>query len=52
MSVETPYISRYEQRVKLIGDAVQANSKLKEKEAAALAVHILHAIDSAPERIR
>ncbi|WP_205215185.1 DUF6307 family protein [Amycolatopsis albispora] len=52
MTVETPFVSRYDARVKLIEEAVTANSKLKEKDAAALAVHILRAIDSAPEKIR
>jgi len=42
----------YERRVGLVADAIKANSKLGDKAAAELAVHVLHAINSIPETVR
>lgn len=46
------YVSLYDQRVRLVADAVKQNSKLKEAEAIELAVHVLQAIDHVPEKVR
>lgn len=46
------YISLYEQRVRLVAYALKQHSKLSEKDVADLAVHVLHAIDHIPEKVR
>jgi uncharacterized protein DUF6307 len=48
----TTYISFYEQRIRLVADALVQNSKLSEKDAADLAKHVLYAIDHIPEKVR
>ena len=42
----------YENRVALVKDTIVARSKLDEKAADDLAVHVLHALDSIPEKMR
>ncbi len=42
----------YAKRVELVAETIKAHSKLGEKAAGDLAVHVLHALDSIPERIR
>ena len=44
--------SPYQNRVNLVRDTIMARSKLGDKAAADLAVHVLHALDSIPEKIR
>jgi hypothetical protein len=46
------YISLYDQRVRLVASALMQNSKLGEKHAVDLAVHVLYAIDHIPEKVR
>jgi hypothetical protein len=46
------YTSPYDQRVQLVAQAFEQHSKLSEKTAAELAVHVLHAIDHIPEKVR
>jgi hypothetical protein len=46
------YMSFYEQRVQLVARALEQHSKLSEKDAADLAVHVLYAIDHIPEKVR
>ncbi|MGY4653824.1 DUF6307 family protein [Mycobacterium sp. URHB0021] len=46
--LQTPYITRLE----LVADTIQAHSKLGDKAASDLAVHILHALNSIPEKMR
>jgi hypothetical protein len=46
------YISLYDQRIRLVADALEQNSGLGEAEALELAVHVLHAIDHVPEKVR
>ena len=46
------YISLYEQRIRLVVDALMRHSELSEKDAADLAVHVLYAIDHIPEKVR
>jgi hypothetical protein len=48
MTIETPY----ERRLVRVRDAVRQHSKLNEKAAAEIAVHVLHALDTIPEKIR
>jgi hypothetical protein len=46
------YISLYDKRVRLVAYALKQHSKLGEKDAMDLAVHVLHAIDHIPEKVR
>ena len=46
------YLSLYDQRIQLVAHALEQNSKLSEKDASALAVHVLYAIDHIPEKVR
>ncbi|MQY27265.1 DUF6307 family protein [Nocardia aurantia] len=48
MTIETPY----ERRVGRVRDAVRAHSELDDHSASELAVHVLHALDTIPEKIR
>ena len=52
MAIETVYVSRYDQRVKIVADAVTQNSKLTDDAAVELAKHVLNALDHIPETIR
>jgi hypothetical protein len=45
------YISLYDRRVQLVADALMQHSKLTEKPAVPLAVHVLDALDHVPENI-
>jgi hypothetical protein len=45
------YTSPYKHRVQLVAHALEQHSKLGEKRAAELAVHVLHAIDHIPEKV-
>jgi hypothetical protein len=46
--LRTPYIIRLE----LVADVIKAHSKLGDKAANDLAVHVLHALNSIPEKMR
>jgi hypothetical protein len=46
--LRTPYI----QRLELVADTIKAHSKLGDKAASELAVHVLHALNSIPEKMR
>jgi len=48
--METGYVSRYEQRVKLVEDAVKDNSPLSAEEAHALAIRLLRTLEEIPEK--
>jgi hypothetical protein len=52
MAVTTMYVSRYDQRVKLVANALTQNSKLTEETAVELAKHVLDALDHIPEKVR
>ena len=52
MISETTIRSPYEIRVKLVQEAVSAHSPLDAAAAHELAVHVLHALNSIPEKIR
>jgi hypothetical protein len=44
----TPYM----QRLELVKDTIKTHSKLGDKAASDLAVHILHTLNSIPEKVR
>ncbi|HEX3589263.1 MAG TPA: DUF6307 family protein [Pseudonocardiaceae bacterium] len=53
MATEQPIVlSGYELRLKMVTDAVRKHSKLGEKAATEVAVHVLHSLDTIPEKIR
>jgi hypothetical protein len=52
MTATIARLSPYENRLKLVEDALTAHSKLDAKTANGVAVHILHALDSIPEKVR
>jgi hypothetical protein len=47
-SLRTPYIERLE----LVSDTIRAHTKLDDGAASKLAVHVLHALNSIPEKMR
>lgn len=52
MASPTTTRSPYFHRVELVRDALVSHSKLKDKEATELAEHVLHALNSIPEKMR
>ncbi len=42
----------YEIRVDLVKDAIRDRTKLSDKDAKDLAVHVLHVLGSIPEKVR
>ena len=42
----------YDVRVDIVKDAILAHSKLDDQDAGELAVHVLHALNSIPEKVR
>jgi hypothetical protein len=52
MTGNSTYVSLYDQRVRLVADTLMQNSKLSDKKAVELAVHVLYAIDHIPEKVR
>lgn len=52
MPAETAVLSRYDRRVQLVKDIVRTHSKLDDKAAATIAVNVLRALDTVPEKIR
>ncbi len=52
MATSTTFRSPYEKRVQLVSDTIEGNSKLGGKAAGELAVQVLHALDSIPEKVR
>ncbi len=46
--LRTPYLLRLE----LVTDTIKSHSKLGDKAAGELAVHILHTLNSIPEKVR
>jgi uncharacterized protein DUF6307 len=52
MMVNGKYMSGYDRRVKITADALVRHSKLTEAAAVKLAVHVLHALDHIPEKVR
>ena len=52
MASPTTFRTPYEIRVELVKDTIKAGSKLADKAAGDLAVDVLHALNSIPEKIR
>jgi hypothetical protein len=52
MASPTILRSPYDRRVDLVKDAITANSKLGDDAAGKLAVHVLEALNSIPEKVR
>jgi hypothetical protein len=52
MASPTTLRTPYDLRVDLVKDTITTHSKLGDKAAGELAVHVLHALNSIPERIR
>ncbi|HVW42388.1 MAG TPA: DUF6307 family protein [Amycolatopsis sp.] len=52
MTSSTVYVSLYEKRVKLVQDVLKKDTKLSDEECQALAVRVLHTLDTVPEKVR
>lgn len=52
MSTEAQFISRYDRRVRLVHEIVKEHSTVDDETAAAIAVQVLHALDTVPEKVR
>ena len=52
MTSATTLRTPYDIRVDMVKDAIKTNSKLDEGAARELAVHVLHALNSIPEKVR
>ncbi|WP_020671982.1 DUF6307 family protein [Amycolatopsis nigrescens] len=52
MSAEAKFVSRYDQRVELVRGILKQDTKLDAKNADALAIRLLHALDATPEKLR
>ena len=46
------YVSRYDQRVKRVQDVVKEQTNGSDTDCRALAVRVLHALDTIPEKMR
>lgn len=52
MATPTQIRSPYDRRVELVTETISGQSKLGDKAAGELAVHVLHVLNSIPERVR
>ena len=52
MTLPTPLRTPYLERVEMVKDTIRAHTKLGDKAANELAVHVLHALNSIPEKMR
>ena len=52
MASPTTFRSPYVQRLELVRDTIMSHSKLGDKAASELAEHVLHALNSIPEKVR
>ena len=52
MASPTTFRTPYVQRLELVKDTIRTHSKLGDKAAGELAVHVLHALNSIPEKMR
>lgn len=52
MTSPTTFRTPYDLRVELVRDTITNHSKLGDKAASELAVHVLHALNSIPEKMR
>jgi hypothetical protein len=51
MTSTTPFVSRYDQRVKLLQDVLKEDTKLTDDKSHKLAVRLLHTLDTIPEKL-
>ena len=49
---EIKFRSPYDKRLQLVVDTIQQHEKLSDQATSELAVHVLHALDHIPERVR
>jgi len=52
MASPTTLRTPYDQRIELVKDTIRTHSKIGDKAAGELAVHVLHALNSIPEKVR
>ena len=52
MAVPTPLRTPYLERLELVSDTLRAHSQLDDESATELAVHVLLALNSIPEKMR
>lgn len=52
MASTTTFRSPYVLRVELVRDTIRSHSDLGDKAASELAEHVLHALNSIPEKVR
>ena len=52
MPTEEAFVSRYDLRVKVVREVLKENTKLADDACEALAVRLLHILDTTPERMR
>jgi hypothetical protein len=52
MASSTTFRSPYVQRVELVRDTIKSHSQLEDTAASELAEHVLHALNSIPEKVR
>jgi hypothetical protein len=52
MASPTTFHTPYDLRLELVKDTLQTHSKLSDKAAGELAVHVLRALNSVPEKMR
>lgn len=52
MTSSTMLRTPYTERLELVADVIKSHSKLKDGAASDLAVHVLHALNSIPEKMR
>jgi hypothetical protein len=52
MASPTTFHTPYDLRLELVKDTLRTHSKLADKAAGELAVHVLHALNSVPEKMR
>lgn len=52
MTSNTVFVSPYEKRVKLVQNILKEHTKHSDEECRALAVQVLHTLDTIPEKMR
>lgn len=52
MAAPVQTLSPYNRRVELVKDTIKDHSKLGDKAAGDLAVHVLHVLNTIPENVR
>jgi len=52
MTTKAAFASRYDLRVKLVREVLKENTKLSDTACQALAVRLLHTMDTIPEQLR